>query len=120
MELHFLYILEMLYSHHIFFLCLEKNDFKQPLSLVTFVYSPYSDSEHNSSSSNSFVIHLLQVIALVMQVVTITVRFIWGLMNEFWGSKECTESTDHYFFINYLLLYRSKVYTSLLPKYFPG
>lgn len=62
----------------------------------------------------------MQVIVLVLWVVTITVRFIWGFNEWMWGHLGMHWATDHYFFINYLLIYSNKIYTILLLKYFPG
>lgn len=89
------------------------------LSQMTSVYS-YSEREHNSGSSNPFVIHLLQVIVLVLPVVMISVRFIWGFNEWIWLHPGMHSATDHYFFTNYLLIYSNKIDTSLLLKYFPG
>lgn len=113
----------MLNSHHIFFTCvwhpwLQAASYS--LSPITFVYSPFSDSEHNSGSSNHLVIHLLKVIVLVLRVATITVRFIWGFNEWILGHWGMHWAYRPLLFINYLLLYSNKVYTSLLLKYFPG
>lgn len=90
------------------------------LSPITFVYSPYSDCEHNSGSCDHLVIHLLQVIVLVLPVVTITVRFIWGFNEWIFGHWGMHWAYRPLLFYQLFITLQHKCCTSLLLKYFSG